>query len=500
MGLINFAKGEGSQAIQLFGRGVRLRGYNGCLKRSSALQIPHRPRNLYILETLTIFGIRAQYMEDFKKFLEDEGAPTNDNLFEFRLPTIKRTEDLQTKKLHVLRVAPDKNFKKQSKRLILDMPDDGLMGYITRSPISIDCRAKVQTIESEGSFHLNRTAVTENHIIPSDLLDYLDYQMVFDELEEYKKQKYYYNISIEKSKLKRILQKEGLYSLVIPANYINIDSIEKLLALSDYAVLVLQSYLDRFYRYHKEKWESPYLTYQELTPDDSNFFDEYRIVYSANSQNDATHEELNHFLENLEALLCDKNGIPEYEKSFHQWLYAFDFRHHLYAPLICVKNAELQIQITPVALNRDEKRFVDCLKKYSESHSEELKDFSLYLLRNKSKTGIGFFEADNFYPDYILWLDTPEKQYISFIDPKGLTRVPWDSPKILFYKKVKEYEGIIDGKQIILNSFIMSGTRPTILEMWWPGTDKNKWLERNVLCLDHEDCIENMFHKIFIAK
>ena len=28
MGLINFAKGEGSQAIQLFGRGVRLKGYN----------------------------------------------------------------------------------------------------------------------------------------------------------------------------------------------------------------------------------------------------------------------------------------------------------------------------------------------------------------------------------------------------------------------------------------------------------------------------------------
>ena len=32
MGLINFAKGEGSQAIQLFGRGVRLKGYGGCTK------------------------------------------------------------------------------------------------------------------------------------------------------------------------------------------------------------------------------------------------------------------------------------------------------------------------------------------------------------------------------------------------------------------------------------------------------------------------------------
>ncbi|MEW6623005.1 MAG: hypothetical protein AB1420_07755 [Bacillota bacterium] len=40
MGLINFAKGEGSQAIQLFGRGVRLKGYGNCLKRSSKLDYP----------------------------------------------------------------------------------------------------------------------------------------------------------------------------------------------------------------------------------------------------------------------------------------------------------------------------------------------------------------------------------------------------------------------------------------------------------------------------
>ena len=39
MGLINFAKCEGSQAIQLFGRGVRLKGYEGCLKRSRKLDI-----------------------------------------------------------------------------------------------------------------------------------------------------------------------------------------------------------------------------------------------------------------------------------------------------------------------------------------------------------------------------------------------------------------------------------------------------------------------------
>ena len=77
MGLINFAKGEGSQAIQLFGRGVRLKGYQGRLKRSSKLDVPATiPKDIQALETLTIFGVKAQYMEDFA-FLELEEMPTD---------------------------------------------------------------------------------------------------------------------------------------------------------------------------------------------------------------------------------------------------------------------------------------------------------------------------------------------------------------------------------------------------------------------------------------
>lgn len=97
-------------------------------------------------------------------------------------------------------------------------------------------------------------------------------------------------------------------------------------------------------------------------------------------------------------------------------------------------------------------RFVDYLKAYVDNHAAELVDKSLYLLRNKSKVGMGFFEAGNFYPDYILWIDTPETQYISFIDPKGLMHIRPDDPKIEFYKTIKELETRLaptaDGKQL----------------------------------------------------
>ena len=95
MGLMNVGQTEGSQIIQLFGRGVRLKGYGSSLKRSGQAQLPDdvtRPKHIGVLETLSIFGIRADYMAQFRDFLEEEGLPVNDDRIEFLLPIIKNSE------------------------------------------------------------------------------------------------------------------------------------------------------------------------------------------------------------------------------------------------------------------------------------------------------------------------------------------------------------------------------------------------------------------------
>lgn len=177
----------------------------------------------------------------------------------------------------------------------------------------------------------------------------------------------------------------------------------------------------------------------------------------------------------------------------------FDFKSHLYTPLICLEKSNLKIQVSPVALNTDEMLFVDHLKAYVETHNSELEGKTLYLLRNKSKVGMGFFEAGNFYPDYILWIDTEDKQYISFIDPKGLMRIRPDDPKIEFYKTVKELETRLehtaDGKTVILNSFILSGTPASQLHQWWT-MERVRWEERNVYTLDNPECVALIIEKI----
>ena len=104
MGLMNVGQTEGSQIIQLFGRGVRLKGYDLSLKRSGKTQLPEdvtRPKHIGVLETLSIFGIRADYMAQFRDFLEEEGLPTNDDRIEFLLPVIK---NLGTQKLKIIRL------------------------------------------------------------------------------------------------------------------------------------------------------------------------------------------------------------------------------------------------------------------------------------------------------------------------------------------------------------------------------------------------------------
>lgn len=499
MGLINFAKGEGSQAIQLFGRGVRLKGYEGCLKRSRKLDASVKiPKHIELLETLTIFGVKAQYMEDFKSYLEQEGTPTNETVHEFRLPVISRFSEVQGKKLHVIKVKDGANFKQRARRLILDKPDQGFLRYLLKSKTIIDCRSKIQSIDSTFSFKIE--AMPEEHILPANELPLLDMQRIFEELQQYKSEKRYFNISIVADKLLGILQTEGWYVLLIPKRHLEINTLVKLEAATDYAIMALKSYMDKFFKYEKERWEAPMLEYAILDADDRNFVDEYTITYAQQHPLDTTSDKLETFISEISTILQANNGLDVYKKdSFHGRLVLFDFKSHLYAPLICLEKSNLKIQVSPVALNTDEMLFVDHLKTYVETHSSELEGKSLYLLRNKSKVGIGFFEAGNFYPDYILWIDTEDKQYISFIDPKGLLHIRSDDPKVEFYKTIKELETRLaptaDGKTVVLNSFIMSGTPASQLRQWWL-MERPQREEKNVYTLDNPECVELMIDKI----
>ena len=229
--------------------------------------------------------------------------------------------------------------------------------------------------------------------------------------------------------------------------------------------------------------------------------DEYRINLTEEVGGDCG-EELNRFISDAATILATDRGISEYEKStLAKQFVLFDFRHHLYAPLVCVKKNNLKIQVSPVQLNEDEKTFVDLLDCYMKNHSAEWKDKSLFLLRNKSKVGMGFFEAGNFYPDYILWIDTDDKQYINFIDPKGLMHIVPENPKIKSIRKSRNWKYVLRQVQAISRLFSIRSSchlRGANLREWWGMKKPSEHEAMNVYTLDDAKCIEKMIQKIFL--
>jgi hypothetical protein len=178
-------------------------------------------------------------------------------------------------------------------------------------------------------------------------------------------------------------------------------------------------------------------------------------------------------------------------------LKACTFNRHLFQPLFHVRNGG-KITVLPVSLGESEFEFVTNLKDWCKLHEAKLAEdkIELFLLRNLSRgKGVGFFEAGNFYPDFILWMLKGGKQYISFIDPHGLLHEGPGSEKILFYKRIKDIEKRLNDKNVILNSFILSWSRYP--ELKW-GKIQAELEAQNVLFMtdDKDLYINKLFQKL----
>ncbi|MCC7503944.1 MAG: hypothetical protein IT259_01535, partial [Saprospiraceae bacterium] len=128
------------------------------------------------------------------------------------------------------------------------------------------------------------------------------------------------------------------------------------------------------------------------------------------------------------------------------------------------------VQVFPVALNESERQFM----KDFEAGIGTIKEMNgmeeVFLLRNQSKKGIGFFaDGNNFYPDFLLWIKKDAKQYLTFIDPKGIRNSKGiNDAKIQFYKYLAErVQPQVEKDRLVLNSYIISNTK--WLEVNWRG-------------------------------
>ena len=307
------------------------------------------------------------------------------------------------------------------------------------------------------------------------------------ELQNFKNERAWYNLNIPRDSIARLLHRTDWYVLYIPAAEMEFTRFDHVRRWEDIAIALLKKYCDRIYHHYRLKFEKDHLEYRELTESDKNFLQEYRLSIEQSA------EAIIENLGKLKAMIGD--GTFGRDWSFGQ-LEALCFGPHLYQPLLHFKS--VLVEVTPVSLNDGEIEFVRDLRKFFNEKKEVLKGRELYLLRNMSRgRGIGFFEAGNFYPDFILWVLAEGKQYVCFVDPKGLRNLEGlDDPKIRFYKTIKELENQLADPDVILNSFIISTTPPAAVS-WWRANAKAELEKRHVLFQDADKAtyIEKMLQK-----
>ena len=223
-----------------------------------------------------------------------------------------------------------------------------------------------------------------------------------------------------------------------------------------------KKYIEQFYLFYKNEFSSEHVEAVLLNGTDDNFVLEYDFRLN-------TEEEIDGYLSRIEKLKSEIVDSNFKEVQIGSEVSAFGNSLHLYKPLVYVgKGYKEKLQVSPIPLDISEKQFLDDLIKYIGTKPNILDGKEVYVLRNQSKKGLGFFtDGNNFYPDFILWIVDGDRQIIKFIDPKGIRNSKGiNDPKIQFYKLLKEkIEPQVKDANIELDSYIISNT--SYLDVNW---------------------------------
>lgn len=468
MGLLNVGRTEGSEIIQLFGRGIRLRGKGFTLKRSSAMDGRH-PRSVNLLEMLNIVAVRANYMSQFREYLEREGVETKGYVM-LPLP-IQPNEDFLVKGLVVPQVPEDRNFAKAAG--ILLEPDPTVRVWV-------DMSLRIQALESGTGGVMSFAVHGGREVpIPAASLELLDWEKIYLDLLEYKERRGLVNLVIRPETPRRILSTTAparLYSLVADESMVTPNAFSDTTLIQKTVLSILRKYIDRFYRVHQERWNSEHMVYRVLDDEAPNFQD-YRVRIVRGEAR---------LIASIHKLIEEGKRIYEEETRELPNMY---FERHLYQPLLVERGDKIRSE--PPGLNDSERTFVEDMRAYCrEEKNKSLAEKEVFLLRNLSRgKGIGFFENRGFYPDFIIWIISNGQQRIVFVEPHGMLHAGaynHDDKARLHEvlpdlgRRIAERAGL---KNVTLDSFIVSATPYEVLRTKYDdGTwDKNRFAEAHIL-------------------
>lgn len=482
MVLINIGRGEGPQIIQLFGRGVRLKGRNNSLKREE-----NPTYELKTLQTLYIFGLNANYMDAFLRAIEREEVEYE----EIEIPIRFNIPEKWENKIYIIKTRDDFNFLDHPIKLKID---DAIL-----TSLKIDIRPKFTYIENLKSY---KPVSSEPIEIPKEYLDVIDWNSVYLNIMNYKIEKGFYNLIIDRNVLKKIvLKKRYIYAL---KDQIKIQTFEDILRLRHLVEMIIKKYIDKFYRKQEKKKTMDYLIVKPLDRSYTHVYPEgYKIILKIPK---SLLEDFKSLINQLEEYTNSNKLIDIYRHDI-DYIPTIHFDRHLYTPLMVYKKGREDIKSIPVKLNEGETRFVKDLRTFLKINHSILRNIDVFLLRNLSRRGVGFFISSGFYPDFIMWVKKDDNQKIVFIDPKGIRNTGnFSDDKIQFCASyIKEIESTIreqlkewDKKiNIELYAFIISVTKfDAIKSKFGEGKYSQKEFEAHNIIFQEKGYIKKIFQKI----
>ena len=468
--------GEGPEIIQMFGRGVRLKGWNMSLKRHqrSGAELPENSVDLTHLETLYVFGLRANYMQTFRNLLEKEGMRVDQETI--NLPV---TWNFGKKlNLKLIRIRDNQKFEFSDKRPVLPNPDEPDRPFVT-----LDLYSRLQSMAS-GNMVSEPRYNTDSVKLEASHTSFFDTTRIYDRLLRRKQQNNWNNLVIRYETIERLLKNNDWYALYMPRERLKVNNFQNLRELEQIAVDLITEYAAQFWREQRRRWESENIEVVTLDEGDRNNVETYELSV------EATQKQLIKDVYELEESIR--------EGYFHNLkLGVIMAGIHAYQPLLYA-GSDREITVKPDVLNVDEKKVVEKLKELVENSEACLQNKELYLIRNLSRgRGVSFFDDFGYYPDFIVWLKDGDSQHVVFLDPKGLGRYGIkEQKKIQLHQKIHDIEKQVRNTDpdLRMSAYVLSVTPADKID---GGTRSvSEWREDGVYFLNEPDCLKQVITNV----
>jgi hypothetical protein len=433
MGLINIGKSEGSEIIQLFGRGVRLLGLHRLLKRSKYLTGYTHPVSLPLLERLFVFAIDSKYMTKFRETIELEGVDGG-GFLEFELELWRTIDQPNPPALHLPEWPGEERFK-QEQAIRLDAAHLG--NVPSRRTITVRRVSRFDGLQSdEEEAAAAQASAPATPLADCPWFPFVDHSALYLRLCRHAREHGYDNIGFSAADVRALLATQAGELLVqAEAEFHASDSWNARRRWEDAVFDLLKGAFDRIYRRAQQTWETQNMEMPVLREDHPNYKFTYKVRVPQRLASTSPQ-----FVRDLQTLIsqCPKQNWTGQEAV----MAVARFGEHLYQPLVLdaenpanratTNAAEKQsLTITPPPLTASEQEFAEMLREYWAANSATVHaGESIHLLRNLSRgKGVGFFESEGFYPDFILWHRKADgTQRLVFIEPHGMRQD--DAPDI----------------------------------------------------------------------